>query len=317
MAFTNNILTTSGAALLTQATSSNVIVFTKCVSSTDVMTSETTNVESTSTWTGPSGSIASASATGTTARIIAAIGNQSTSSTVKSIGIVGRLASQSASAAIVIAFVSDEAASIYIPSTSEPDAVAQVAINLTLSQASSVQVTSSSAGSAALSDLERFVSVHKAGDAATGEAQTIRGAKTFTDAVSVGGLFSASGLAMFSSNVVAVGNVASSDTLSAQHLNITQSAKLPKISSGDINTVLTVPIGAIVAILAYGNSSQTNLLPGKDLVLSDDTTPSGGVLTGGGVASVPYTVPAGTYRIIMGTLANASTQGLVLAVRTA
>ncbi len=130
-------------------------------------------------WDITGGFIVASSATNNTARIIAGFANRASAATLKTVGIVGRLQSQQDSDAIVVAAVSDVNASIRIPSTSEPPVRIEVAINIAISDMQSVVVTSSTAGSAMLSDLDRFVSCHVPGQATTGETQYIYGAKHF------------------------------------------------------------------------------------------------------------------------------------------
>ena len=189
MAFTYNCLTFAGAGLLAQADSSNPIVYIGAVGSTgDYIDSQLLTMDSPSDarWDIQGGVIVAASATAVTARIIAGFTNRASSTTMKSIGIVGRLASQPDSQAIVVASVSDPAASIRIPSTAEPDVRIEVALNITITNTESVTVTSSTAGSAMLSDLDRLVSCHKAGQPTVGERQGIYGVKDFRDDINVG-----------------------------------------------------------------------------------------------------------------------------------
>ena len=189
MAFTYNCLTFAGAGLLAQADSSNPIVYIGAVGATqDYIDSQLQTMDSPSdpAWDIQGGTIVATSATTVTARIIAGFTNRASSTTMKSIGIVGRLASQSDSQAIVVASISDPSASIRIPSTAEPDVRIEVAVNITITDTASVTVTSSTAGSAMLSDLDRLVSCHIAGQPTTGERQTVYGIKDFQNDIYVG-----------------------------------------------------------------------------------------------------------------------------------
>lgn len=182
MAFSVNALTQAGNALLAQASAANPIVYIYAMGSTYSFTAQELaqmdDVQS-SDWDITNGFIVASSATNNTARIIAGFANQATSKVMKTVAIVGRLQSQQDSDAIVVAAVSDANASIRIPSTSEPPVRIEVAINIAISDTQSVVVTSSTAGSAMLSDLDRFVSCHVPGQATTGETQYIYGAKHF------------------------------------------------------------------------------------------------------------------------------------------
>ena len=190
MAFSSNCLTYSGTQLLAQASAANPIVYIGAVASTnsyDEMTLQQMSSTSDSRWDVDGGVIIASSATGNTARIIAGFHNRASEATIKTIGITARLSSAAEGDEIVLASVSDSAASIRIPSTAEPPVTIEVALNIAVSDALSVTVTSSTAGSAMLSDLDRLVSCHKAGQPETGERQTIYGVKVFHDTVYVGG----------------------------------------------------------------------------------------------------------------------------------
>lgn len=189
MAFSVNCLTYSGTQLLAQASAANPIVYIGAVASTnsyDETTLQQMSSTSDSRWDVDGGVIIASSATDNTARIIAGFHNRASEATIKTIGITARLSSADEGDEIVLASVSDTAASIRIPSTAEPPVTIEVALNIAVSDALSVTVTSSTAGSAMLSDLDRLVSCHKAGQPETGERQTIYGVKEFQNVVYVG-----------------------------------------------------------------------------------------------------------------------------------
>ena len=189
MAFSINCLTYSGTQLLAQASAANPIVYIGAVASTnsyDEATLQQMSSTSDSRWDVDGGVIIASSATGNTARIIAGFRNRASEATIKTIGITARLSSAADGDEIVLASVSDTTASIRIPSTAEPPVTIEAALNIAVSDALSVTVTSSTAGSAMLSDLDRLVSCHKAGQPETGERQTIYGVKEFRNTVSVG-----------------------------------------------------------------------------------------------------------------------------------
>ena len=189
MAFSINCLTYSGTQLLAQASAANPIVYIGAVASTnsyDEATLQQMSSTSDSRWDVDGGVIIASSATGNTARIIAGFHNRASEATIKTIGITARLSSAAEGDGIVLAAVSDTTASIRIPATAEPPVTIEVALNIAVSDALSVTVTSSTAGSAMLSDLDRLVSCHKAGQPETGERQTIYGVKVFYDTVYVG-----------------------------------------------------------------------------------------------------------------------------------
>ena len=189
MSFSVNALTTAGLALIAQATSSNPIVWIGAVASVNDYTAiEISSLEdpSNGAWGVQGGIIVAASATDTVARIIAGFTNRPSETTIKTIGVVCRLASQPDSAAIVVAAVSDSTAAIRVPPTTEPACRIEVDVNVNISASDTVTVTSSTAGSAMLSDLDRLVSCHKAGQPTVGERQGIYGIKDFRDDIYVG-----------------------------------------------------------------------------------------------------------------------------------
>ena len=189
MSFSVNALTSAGYDLIAQATSSNPIVWIGAVASVNSYSAvEISSLDDPTdgAWGVQGGIIVAASATGTTARIIAGFTNRASETTVKTIGVVCRLASQSDADAIVVAAISDANASIRIPPTTEPAVRIEVDVNVTISATNTVTVTSSTAGSAMLSDLDRLVSCHVAGQPTTGERQTVYGIKDFQDDIYVG-----------------------------------------------------------------------------------------------------------------------------------
>ena len=83
----------------------------------------------------------------------------------------------------VIAILSSPSVKFYIPAASESVVGVSVDFEITFSNTGQATVEVSDANTAMLSDLDRFVSCHIAGDTDTGEAQYIAGEKTFGDKV--------------------------------------------------------------------------------------------------------------------------------------
>lgn len=177
--FSTNEVTQAGLALIAQATSTIAIVFTKALSSASVPS----DPEDADDYTGIEGTIDASSATEATARVIALFRNTETASSqlVKAIAIMAKLASQSDSDAVVFAYSSDADSQIYFPASTAPAQRTRFAFGFDFSQTQSVSVTE--AGCATLSDLERFVSCHRAGNPNVGDAQTVLGEKTFKDII--------------------------------------------------------------------------------------------------------------------------------------
>ena len=83
----------------------------------------------------------------------------------------------------VIAILSSKSTMFHIPKESESIVGAIVDFEITFTNTGQATVEVSDANTAMLSDLDRFVSCHIAGDTDTGEAQYIAGEKTFGDKV--------------------------------------------------------------------------------------------------------------------------------------
>lgn len=179
--FSLNVITPTGAALIAQATAANHIVFTAALSGTTAATDAADLASKTAAfYDGITGAIAACSATDNIAKIVVAFGNAGASSqAVKSVCILGRLASQSAGSEVIVAAMSDDASTIVLPPDSSPSQKIRFPFNFAVTDGGTIETVY--ADGATLSDLERFVSMHKAGDPTRGEDQTIKGDKTFYD----------------------------------------------------------------------------------------------------------------------------------------
>lgn len=175
--FENQTITSEGLNLIAHATASDAIVYTKALSNATVP-ADPSNVSS---YSGKVGTIASASSSGNAARITLAFENSDTMSSqaVKCVALMGRLQSESGDG-IIVAYCSSGESSITLPSSIDAPCVTRFVVNLVMSAGSGSTINVVESGGASLSDLSRFVSTHKVGSP-EGEAQTIRGAKTFTD----------------------------------------------------------------------------------------------------------------------------------------
>lgn len=175
--FENQTITSEGLNLIAHATAADAIVYTKALSNATVP-ADPSNVSS---YSGKVGTIASASSSGNAARITLAFGNSDTMSSqaVKCVALMGRLQSESGDG-VIVAYCSSGESSITLPSSNDEPCVTRFVVNLVMSAGSDSTINVVESGGASLSDLSRFVSTHKVGSS-EGEAQTIRGAKTFTD----------------------------------------------------------------------------------------------------------------------------------------
>ena len=175
--FETQTITSEGLNLIAHATAADAIFYTKALSNATVP-ADPSNVSS---YSGKVGTIASASSSGNAARITLAFENSDTMSSqvVKCVALMGRLQSESGDG-VIVAYCSSGESSITLPSSIDAPCVTRFVVNLVMSAGSDSTINVVESGVASLSDLSRFVSTHKVGSS-EGEAQTIRGAKTFTD----------------------------------------------------------------------------------------------------------------------------------------
>lgn len=181
-AFDINIIPVSGQQLIAAATAANRIVIlgarSKSTSATDADDLASKDV---AWFDGATGEILSCSADNVTARILLRFAGSDTAGaqTLASVCLLAKLANADDSTAVILSASSDTTGKITIPGSSIQ--FVKIPINISFSQTSVVQIVEASA--AAPSDLLRFVSCHKAGDAESGENQDIWGDKTFQSRV--------------------------------------------------------------------------------------------------------------------------------------
>ena len=188
--FSSQVVTVAGRALIASATATNQIVFVKALSAGSVPA----DPSQTSGYDGVQGTITSSSATNNIARVVTSYNNAPTSAPqpVKAIALMGKLASQSDAEAVIFAYCTDAGSEIYFPANNAPEQITRFAYNVAFEGTAPLEVTE--AGAASLSDLDRFVSLHRAGDPTTGEVQTIRGRKTFANETTFQSTLSSSSL---------------------------------------------------------------------------------------------------------------------------
>lgn len=279
--FSTQEITTSGLRLIASASSSNPIVFVDAKSAATVPA----DLEDASLYTGKAGTIDAAASTDTTARIVACFTNLDAGviqvpQPVKAICIRAKLASQQDSAAVVFAACADATSQISIPTRTDPSQRIRFAFNVTFDGSSPLSVTE--AGSALMSDLERFVSAHSAGNPAVGDAQDIYGAKTFRGIVNTESQLNANAGASISGSALTV------STTSAQ-------VNAPIVFNDTTSAVTTTVYGTL---RVYGNISlATTSIPGMSSTgvmhcSSVNATEMGSGIAGG-VAEQPITVRGG------------------------
>ena len=181
--FSSQVVTVAGRSLIASATATNQIVFVKALSATTVPADPSV----TTGYDGVQGTITSSSATNNVARVVTSYNNapSNASQPVKAIALMGRLASQSDAEAVIFAYCTDSGSEIYFPGNNTPEQITRFAYNIAFEGNAPLEVTE--AGAASLSDLDRFVSLHVAGDPTRGEDQEIKGSKTFDGEVTLKG----------------------------------------------------------------------------------------------------------------------------------
>ena len=164
----------------------------------------------------------------------------------------------------VIAILSSSDVMFTIPASSTSVVGVSVDFNIVFTNTGQATVDVSTANTAMQSDLDRIVSCHVAGDPDTGEAQTIRGQKTFTDQ------------ATFNSLVVAEKGLTS-----RKDLNITRMNVLDNDSS-------------VLGFLDNGGGSKVVLSMEKRAPIFISSTNSAVNISG---ASINITAPSGSVNV--------------------
>lgn len=179
-----NVLTIDGAALIAQATAANPIVYVGALSKSTAAASATELATAPASWyDGKTGEIVAVSATGNVAEIRAVWRDAGQSQLAKSVAITARLSSQSDAQAVVMTAMSDPDSTIVLPGSADTGAGVAIPFYVQIGATDSVEVTPGACAS--IADLARFLSIHSAGNPNTGDAQTVRGAKTFVDPVTL------------------------------------------------------------------------------------------------------------------------------------
>ena len=173
-----NVVTLDGAALIAQATAANPIVYVAALSKSTAAESDADLSTKPAAWyDGKVGDIAAVSATLSVARIVAVWRNDGTAQPAKALAVTARLASQTDADAVVVTAMSDPESSVTLPGEDDVQGGVEVPFNVVLNAGDDVAVTPGA--SASIADLDRFVSMFRAGDPTQGEAQSILGEKSF------------------------------------------------------------------------------------------------------------------------------------------
>ena len=202
-----------------------------------------------------SSKILSLSVTGQTLRAVVQF--KSTGNTARECKSVALLSDNN-----VIAILSSNDVMFTIPASSTSVVGVSVDFNIVFTNTGQATVDVSTANTAMQSDLDRLVSCHVAGDVQTGEAQTIRGEKTFADP------------ATFNSLVVAEKGLTSKKDINITRMNVldNDSSVLGFLGNGGgSKVVLSMEKRAPIFI---SNSNATVNISGTSINI---TAPSGGV----------------------------------------
>lgn len=177
--FSINTITVDGVALIARAAATSQLIYTRVLSATAAMTEQAAGTAQVGDFDGAEGSILSASASDDRAIIRGVIYNQPSEITLKTFAICAKIDGDASD--VVLAVQSDPDAEVIVPADTAPTVGVEVDFLITIADAENVTVESIGPGTVSFGDLERFVSLYKAGDPTSGEAQTIYGAKTFND----------------------------------------------------------------------------------------------------------------------------------------
>lgn len=204
-----------------------------------------------------SSKILSLSVTGQTLRAVVQF--KSTGNTARECKSVALLSDNN-----VIAILSSSDVIFTIPASSTSIVGVSVDFDIVFTNAGQATVDVSTANTAMQSDLDRLVSCHVAGDVQTGEAQTIRGAKTFTNETTFNSLV-----------------VAEKGLTSRKDLNITRMNVLDNDSS-------------VLGFLGNGGGSKVVLSMEKRAPIFISSTNSTVNISG---ASINITAPSGSVNV--------------------
>lgn len=225
MAFDNFGITTKGFEMLAAATTGSLIqmVGGRCSQNTIAQANipSATDAQFLST---PEGTLKAMSVTDTAAQIIIEFSNAGLQNAITIKSFCLRAMSQGSATAYPFAVCSLNNGGITLQPQSVTGVVVrfQVPFDLTFDGASTYIEGIPVGNNASVDMLDRFVSTHSIGDDTTGDAQTIRGEKKFSDEATF------NGMAVFNDGV-----------------------KLPVT---DLDTSVTIPVGAIVCLTGLGSN---------------------------------------------------------------
>lgn len=292
MEFDVNVLTNAGVALIARATAANQLIYTRVLTDADEMSADTAASASTSDFTGDEGPIIGATADENYARITGAVQAQS-AGTVKSFALCAKI---DGDADDIVLVVLSSASGVTFSAAGQS---VELGFIVAISDAETVTAQVTSTGAVAFGDIERFVSMHAAGDPTSGEAQTVLGAKTFTDAVTFSSTATLESGASVSGTVSMASGAAITFTGDNQTIALSASGNALGVSKSIVPAAAGLFLGTqnspysrvYTFSLYFGNSGYAMTYDDGDL-----TTEVGGniVLTAGGDIFIDSDIIPGT-----------------------
>ncbi len=276
--FANHTLTAAGLTALAQATVLQPVHFTKIMASATYYEPQNVSMADLEI----TGTIASAGAAGNVSRVVGALyGADEEGEIIKTVALIGYLTDPNDE--IIISAASDAASTMHTSSIY----ASYVNFEFGFDELTPGTFTSSSGAFALQTDLERFVSMHAAGDLSEGEDQTILGHKTFAGNVTITGYLSIIGiycetLAAVNDDIfIGTEEDASSNVDLIIRLNTTINGHLTA-NSADFNYITlnsSLTVGSSITCnggLSVGGDAQIDgaLLIGCGCAVSDDLTAS-------------------------------------------
>lgn len=261
MAFDNFGITTKGFEMLAAATTGSLIqmVGGRCSQNTITQANipSATDAQFLST---PEGTLKAMSVTDTAAQIIIEFSNAGLQNAITIKSFCLRAISQGLATAYPFAVCSLNNGGITLQPQSVTGVVVrfQVPFDLTFDGASTYIEGIPVGNNASVDMLDRFVSAHSLGDSTTGDAQTIRGEKTFSDAATF-----YSGCSIYGNVHISQGNLEVSGAVKPSSLTTSglstfngmavfnSGVKLPVT---DLDPSVTIPVGAMVCLTGLPTS---------------------------------------------------------------
>lgn len=261
MAFDNFGITTKGFEMLAAATTGSLIQMVGGRCSTNVISqADIPGAKDADFMTSPAGTIKAMSVTNTAAQIIVEFSNAELKDVITIKSFCLRAMSQGSATAYPFAVCSLNNGGITLQPQSATGVVVrfQVPFDLTFTGASTYIEGIPVGNNASVDMLDRFVSTHSVGNSSAGDAQTIKGEKTFSNEATFYSGCQVYGDVRIMQGVLNATGGADVASLTASNLAtfngmavFNGGAKLPVT---DLDTSVTIPVGAIVCLTGLGSN---------------------------------------------------------------